>query len=65
MTFIIQTAVHADRGSVHATLEKALAGIAEMIELGLAEPGQFNVREIDEDGNTVRVHELEPAAGAA
>lgn len=63
--FIIQTASHADRGSFHATLEEALAGIAEMIELGVAEPGEFNVREVDEDGATVRVHELEPDAGGA
>lgn len=63
--FIIQTATHADRGSSHETLEEALAGLAEMIEVGLAEPGQFNVRELDGSGNTVRVYELERDAGGA
>jgi len=63
--FFVQTASHADRGSRHTTLDEALAGIEELIREGLAEPGQFNVRETDSDGNTVRVHELERGAGGA
>ncbi len=63
--FFVQTAVHADRGSRHATLEEALAAIEELIREGLAEPGELNVRETDRDGNTVRVHELERDAGGA
>ncbi len=63
--FVIQTAIHANRGSCHATLEEALAGIAELIREGVAEPGELNVRETDCDGNAVGVHELEPDAGGA
>ena len=54
-----QTAIHADRGSQHETAEEALAAIAEMISLGAALPGEFNVREVDEHGRIVRVFGLE------
>ena len=57
--FIVQTAIHADRGSHHETAEEALAAIEEMISLGVAEPGEFNVREVDEHGRIVRVFGLE------
>jgi len=61
--FIVQTAIHAEPGSHHEAAEEALAAIEEMIRLGVAEPGEFNVREVDADGRTVRVFGLE--AGAA
>jgi hypothetical protein len=57
--FIVQTAIHADGGSHHETAEEALAAIEEMIRLGVAEPGEFNVREVDEHGKIVRVFGLE------
>ncbi len=63
--FIVQTAVHAEPGSHHATLEEAVVAIEEMIREGVAEPGEFSVREIDDERRTVRVIEVEPAAGAA
>ncbi len=66
--FIVQTAVHADPGSHHATAEEALAAIEEMVREGIVEPDDFTVREIDDDGRTVRVFGLSqgtPATGAA
>lgn len=63
--FIVQTAVHADPGSHHDTLEDAVAAIEEMVRAGVAEPGEFNVREVDTEGRTVRVIAVEPTAGAA
>jgi hypothetical protein len=63
--FIVQSAAHAEPGSHHATLEEAIAAIEEMIREGLAEPGEFSVREIDDERRTVRVIEVERAAGAA
>ena len=63
--FIIQTAIHGDYGSTHDTLEDALAGIEEMVRLGVAEPGEFNVRELDDQRRIVRVIAAEPTAGAA
>lgn len=56
--FIVQTAVHADRGSRHQTAKEALAAIKRMIRAGVAEPGEFNVREVDSEGRTVRVFGL-------
>lgn len=37
------------------TREEAIAAIEEMIREGLAEPGEFNIREIEYGGETVRV----------
>ena len=53
--FVVQESVHADHVSIHATREEAVAAIEEMISKGLAEPGKFNIREIDSAGETVRV----------
>jgi hypothetical protein len=52
--FIVQESIHADRLSIHGAEEEATAVIMRMIEHGGAEPGEFNIREID-DGHTVRV----------
>lgn len=60
--FIVQESIHADHVSRHETREEAIAAIDEMIREGLAEPGEFNVREIDRGGRTVRVF---PAPGSA
>lgn len=53
--FIVQESIHADRVSRHETREEAIAAIQEMLRNGLAEPGEFNIREIDDGGQTVRV----------
>lgn len=60
--FIVQESIHADHLSRHETRDEAIAAIEEMIQEGLAEPGEFNIREIDTAGSTVRVF---PAAGSA
>jgi uncharacterized protein YjaZ len=52
---VVQESTHADRVSRHATREEAVAAIEEMIREGLAEPSEFNIREIDSAGKTVRV----------
>ena len=53
--FIVQESIHADWVSRHETREEAIAAIEEMIREGLAESGEFNIREIDDRGETVRV----------
>ncbi len=53
--FIVQESVHADHVSRHATREEAVVAIEQMIRQALAEPDEFNIREIDSAGNTVRV----------
>lgn len=53
--FIVQESIHADHVSRHETREEAIAAIEEMIREGLAERGEFNIREIDDAGRTVRV----------
>jgi ATP/maltotriose-dependent transcriptional regulator MalT len=63
--FIVQESVHADRVSRHETRAEAIAAIEEMIRDGLAEPGDFNIREIDGNGTTVRVFSMYPADVAA
>ena len=63
--FFVQTAVHADRGSRHETAEEALEAIEEMIHAGVAEPGEFDVREVDAGGRTIRVFGLKPERGDA
>jgi hypothetical protein len=53
--FIVQESIHADHVSRHETCDEAIAAIKEMLREGLAEPGEFNIREIDDGGQTVRV----------
>ncbi len=53
--FIVQESVHADHVSRHETREAAIAAIEEMVREGLAERGEFNIREIDDAGKTLRV----------
>jgi hypothetical protein len=62
--FVVQESIHADRVSRQETREEAIAAIEEMIREGLAEPGGFNVRELDAAGRTVRVFSV-PGAEAA
>ena len=63
--FIVQESIHADSVSRHETREEAVAAIEEMLRAGLAEPGEFNIREIDDDGETVRVFGLPDTAAPA
>jgi uncharacterized protein YjaZ len=60
IVFIVQESIHGDSLSRHETREDAVALIEDMIREGLAEPGQFNIREHDESGRVVRV--FDPAA---
>jgi len=60
--FIVQESIHADWVSRHGTSEEAVAAIKEMIREGLAQPGEFNIREIDDRGETVRVFGVPDAA---
>ena len=53
--FIVQESVHGDHVSSHEAREDAVAAIEEMIRAGLAKPGEFNIREVDENGVTVGV----------
>ena len=63
--FVVQESIHADWVSRHDTREQAIAAIDEMLRDGLAEPGEFNVREIDDRGETVRVFGVPDAAAPA
>jgi hypothetical protein len=60
--FIVQESIHGDYLSSHEACEDAVALIEEMIRSGLAQPGEFNIREHDEQGNVVRV--FNPTAAA-
>jgi hypothetical protein len=51
--FIVQNAAHADPGSHHETREDALAAIEQLLREGLAQPGEFNVVELDQHGDVV------------
>jgi hypothetical protein len=44
-----------DRISRRETRERAIAAFEETIHAGLAEPGEFDIRELDDTGKTVRV----------
>ncbi len=63
--YIVQESIHADWVSRHQTREDAIAAIEEMIREGVAEPGEFNIREIDDDGETVRVFGVPEGAAPA
>ncbi len=56
--FVVQESIHADHISRHATREEAIAAVEEMIREGVATQGEFNIREIDDAGNTVRVFSI-------
>jgi hypothetical protein len=61
--FIVQERIHADHVSRHKTREEAVAAIEEMIREGLAERDEFNIRELDDAGNTICVFGV-PGEGA-
>ena len=61
---VVQESIHADRVSRHETRENAIAAIEEMIREGVAERGEFNIREIDASGKTVRVFSLPDSEGS-
>jgi hypothetical protein len=61
--FIVQEAIHAGYVSSHETLEEAVAAIEDLIQAGLAAPGDFNIRKLDATGRIVAVVEVaDPAA---
>jgi hypothetical protein len=62
--FVVQESIHADRVSRHETLDEAVAAIEQLIRDGGAERGEFNIREIDAAGRTLRVFGV-PEADAA
>lgn len=63
--YIVQETIHADWVSRHQTRDDAIAAIEEMIREGVAEPGEFNIREIDDSGETVRVFGVPDATAPA
>ncbi len=63
--FVVQESIHADWVSCHVTREDAIAAIEEMIREREAEPGEFNIREIDDRGETVRVFGVTDGAAPA
>lgn len=63
--YIVQESIHADWVSRHQTRRDGIAAIEEMIREGVAEPGEFNIREIDDRGETVRVFRVPDAAAPA
>jgi hypothetical protein len=63
--FIVQESVHGDYLSSHEAREEAVSMIEDLIREGLAKPGDFNIREIDEQGTIVRVFDPTAAAEAA
>ncbi len=63
--FVVQESIHADYVSRHRTRDEAVAVIEQMVRDGLAEPAEFNVREIDAAGETVRVFGVPDSASPA
>jgi hypothetical protein len=53
MPFFIIDSIHGDPGSPHATREECFEIIDGMVRDGIAEPGQFSVIELDENGDVV------------
>lgn len=66
--FVVQTATHADRVSVHDTEVEAVQAIRELFEAGRAERGEFNIAELGPDRRVIRVFDVDddvaPAAAA-
>jgi hypothetical protein len=56
--FIVQERIHADALSRHENREDAVAAVEELTHEGLADPGDFNIREIDDAGKTVGVFDI-------
>jgi hypothetical protein len=62
--FIVQDAIHADYVSSHETREEAIAAIDDLIQAGLAAPGDFNICELDEQRRIVSVFDATAADSA-
>lgn len=63
--FIVQESIHADSVSRHETREEAITAIQEMLREGMAEPDEFNIRELDDSGHTVRVFSVPDSTAPA
>jgi hypothetical protein len=59
--FFVIDSVHGDPGSLHATREECLAIVDGMVRDGIAQPGEFSVIEVDDEGEVVG----EPFAAAS
>lgn len=51
--FVVQNSTYADPVSRHRTREEAVAAVKELLGAGLAEPREFNIVELEEDGDVV------------
>jgi hypothetical protein len=63
--FIVQESIHGDYVSSHEVREEAVSMIEDLIREGGAKPGDFNIREIDEQGTIIRVFDPTAAADVA
>jgi hypothetical protein len=63
--FVVQTAAHADRVSVHETGAEAVQAIRELFEAGVAERGEFNFAEIGPDRRVIRVFDVDDDVASA
>ena len=59
MMFVVQTAIHADRVSIHQSEADAVEAIRELFEAGFAVPGEFNIVELGPDRRIVRVFDVD------
>ena len=57
--FVVQTAIHADRVSVHETEAEAVEAIREMFQAGFVMPGEYNIVELGPDRRVVRVFDVD------
>jgi hypothetical protein len=53
MPFFVIDSVHGDPGSPHATREECFAIIDGMVRDGIAQPGEFSVIELDDQGDVL------------
>ena len=51
--FVVQNSTYADPVSRHRTRDEAIAAVEELLRAGLAEPGEFNIVELDADGDVI------------
>jgi hypothetical protein len=57
--FVVQTALHADRVSVHQTEAEAVDAIRAMFDAGFAVPGEYNIVQLGPDRRVARVFEVD------
>jgi uncharacterized protein YoaH (UPF0181 family) len=57
--FVVQTAIHADRVSIHEREAEAVEAIRELFAAGFAVPGTLNIVELGRDRRVVRVFDVD------